>query len=226
MKDFGKLLYGVICKKNKGYKYHRYYVPDDNRQFFVKSLDISKKDVEIATNILKIMDINNQEDMFLGLTCISLLSAYEKRQKVIAKHSNKLIVECACEDNLYLYKAYVNKIIVEALKKNLDFSFCVKPDDKGLDVTYITLAGVQFSFHSGNTGKTAMFAQEHKLKQYQEQAWNKGFAFQNGAKDIFMYALHLKNTSKLRFIEEKPLNYAKSLSQNLYVRENNERSQV
>ena len=223
MRDLGKLLYGIICKKNKGYKFHRYYVPEDNRMFFTQSMDISEKDVEVATNILKIININTEEDMFLGLNCVALLSAYEKRQKLLASNKGKKLAESVCEDNLYLYKAYVNKILVEGLKKNIDFTFCVKPDDKGIDVTYITIAGIQFSFHNGNASKTAIFAQERGIRQYQDQSWNRNITFQNAAKDIFLYALHLKNTSKLKYIDEKPLDYARSIFKNLYKRENNER---
>jgi len=223
MRDLGKLLYGIICKKNKGYKFHRYFVPEDNRMFFTKSMDISAKDVEIATNILKIININTEEDMFLGLTCVALLSAYEKRQKLIAKHHGKQLAECVCEDNLYSYKAFANQIIIEGLKKNLDFSFCVKPDDKGVDVTYVEIAGIQFSFHNGNASKTAKFAQKHNIRQYKNLEWNRNITFQNAAKDIFLYSLHLKNTSKLKYIDEKPLEYAKSISKNLYKREDNER---
>ena len=223
MKDFSKLLEGVICKKNNGYKYHRYFVPEDNRQFFTKSMDITPSDIEIATNMLPILNINNREDMFLGLTCVAMLSAYEKRQKLIAKHNGKELKACAHEDNLYMYKDYVNKIITEGLKKDIDFNFCIKPDDKGIEVTYITLGGVQFSFHNGNSGNVARFAQEHNFKQYKDQDWNKGITFQNAAKDVWLYALHLKNTSKLRYIDEKPLDYAKSISEGLYKREDNDR---
>ena len=121
MRDLSKLLQGVICKKNKGYKYHRYYVPEDNRQFFTKSIDISEKDVEIATNILRILNVNTQEDMFLGLTCVALLSAYEKRQKLIKKHNGKELASLVSEDKLYSYKAHANNIIVAGLKKRIRF---------------------------------------------------------------------------------------------------------
>ena len=223
MKDLSKLLHGVICKKNKGYKYHRYYVPEDNRQFFTKSLDITPQDVEIATNILRILNVNTQEDMFLGLTCVSLLSAYEKRQKLIKKHNGKELASLVCEDKLYAYKTHANNIVVEGLKKGLDFSFCVKPDNKGIDVTYVELAGVQFSYHNGNTSKAAKFAQEHGIKQYKNLEWNKNISFQNAAKDVFLYALNLKNLSNLKYINEKPINFAKSISNGLYKREQNER---
>ena len=84
-------------------------------------------------------------------------------------------------------------------------------DTKGKDVTYITLAGVQFSFHSTNASETAKRAMENGDRQYQEQEWDKNFAFQNGAKEVFEFALHLKNTSKLDYIYETPLEYATSL---------------
>ena len=85
------------------------------------------------------------------------------------------------------------------------------------------LAGIQFSFHNGNTSKAAKFAQEHGIKQYKDLKWNKNIAFQNAAKDVFLYALNLKNLSKLRYIDEKPLDFAKSVSSGLYKREQNER---
>lgn len=220
MKDLTNLIKGVVCKKNLGYKYHR-FSHNTNTPFYTKALNISKNDVDVAKNILKIIQINNREDMFLGLTSIALLSSYEKRKMLSAKYLNKELAKNVCEDNLYLYKACVNDIIVQGLKKDLDFSFCVKKDNKNLEVTYVELAGVQFSFHLGNTSKTALFAQNNNFRQYKDLEWNRKITFQNGAKEIFLYALHLKNTSNLRFINERPIDYARSINPEMYNKNEN-----
>lgn len=215
MKDFSKLLQGVICKKNRGYRYHRMCVDEKTwptgNVLFQKSLPISKSDIEIATNILPILKVNTIEDMFLGLTCVTMLSSYEKRQKYIAKVNGNKAKECVFDTNNYFYKGYVRKIITEGLKNNLNFTFCVKKDDKDIPVTYITLGGIQFSFHSGDTEILAEVAKNNSMPQYKEQEWNKNFSMQNGAKEVFEYALHLKNTSKLAYINETPKEYAYSL---------------
>lgn len=212
MKDFTKLIQGVVCsRKNNGYKMHRVYINQENKHYFTKSLEISKTDVLIAENILKILSVNTKEDFFLGLTCVSLLSSYEKREKLKAKFAQDDVKESKAADNLYYYKGMVNKLIKDALEKDLDFTFSIDHDAKGLDVTYITLAGVQFSFHSANASETAKRAMENGDRQYQEQEWDKNFAFQNGAKEVFEFALHLKKTSKLDYIYETPLEYATSL---------------
>ena len=57
----------------------------------------------------------------------------------------------------------------------------------------------------------AMLAKQRGLKQYGELNWNQNISFQNGAKEIFEFALHLKNTSDLMYINETPLEYAQSL---------------
>jgi len=212
MKDFAILVKGIVCNnKNKGYKYHRAYVSSENKNYFTKALEITAKDVEIAENILKIININTKEDFFLGLTCVALLSSYEKREKYKAKFAGDDTKLCKCQDNLYYYKGVVIKLIKDALDKDLDFSFYIENDAKGNEVTYISLAGVQFSFHNANASETAKKAKENGERQYQEQEWDKNFAFQNGAKEVFEFALHLKNTSKLDFIYETPLEYATSL---------------
>lgn len=180
MKDFGKLLQGVICKKNLGYRFHRAYVPEG--QFFTKSLEITPKDVEVAQNILKIINIKNREDLFLGLTCVALLSSYEKREKAKAKYNGNTSRECVAHDNLYLFKGCVNKLIIEGLKHNIDFKFCVKKDAKGADVTYISLAGVQFSFHNTNTARTVEFARDNGLKQYSDLEWDRLLLFKTELK--------------------------------------------
>lgn len=210
MKKLEDLLHGVVCKKNKGYRFHRGCVGKDDI-FFTKSLDITKTDVEVASNILKIININTREDLFLGLTCVCLLSSYEKRQKILANHKGKELRSAVADDKLYHYKSCVNEMIIQALKNDIDFSFCIKKDAKGQEVTYVEVGGVQMSFHNGNTSATAKFAQEHGIRQYKDMEWDKSFAFQNGAKEAFLFALNLKNTSKLSYIYEKPVDYAKSL---------------
>ena len=132
----------------------------------------------------------------------------------------KPLAKAASEDNLYYYKGCVNKLIVDALKQHLEFGFCVKEDEKKREVTYVSLGKVQFSYHFGNTSHTAKVAQEFGFNQYQEQDWNRNISMQNGAKEAFTYALHLKNTSNLRFIDETPLEYATSLYNQAQKEEN------
>lgn len=177
----------------------------------IKSLEMTADDVAIAASVVKLVDIQNKEDMFLGLSCVVLLSAYAKYKENVAKHTGNKLAENIFTDNLYYYKSCANEIIIEALKKDLDFSFCVKPDGSKGNVTIIEIAGTQFAFHNGVTSETLKYVQEHGIKQYKEDlTWKDEAHFQNAAKNLFTFALHLKNTSNLRIINEKPIDYAKS----------------
>lgn len=208
MRKFDDLLHSVIYKKNLGYTRHTFRNKVDNRRFYTNSLNITNEDISIAKNILKIISVNNEEDLFLGLSCVTLISSVAKRieANLAPNISNSFTKEC-----LYGCKKYVTTLIDYALQKNLDFSFCFGKDESGNDITYVELAGVQFSFHKTNSKEIADFAKEKGYKQYKDLDWNHSFAFQNGAKEAFQYALHLKNLSPLKIINEKPLDYANSV---------------
>ena len=206
MKKFDKLLYDIVYKKNKGYKFHRYHMTERDRGKVFFSNDITEQDVEIAKNILKIANANNQEDLFLSLTCVSLISAYEKRQANIAKHQGK---EVHAHENYYA-KKYVDVLILFAMKNNVDLTFYCAKDEKNRDITYINFAGVQFSYHNCVPVESMRFNAKHNVGKYQPIEWDQGVKFQNGAKEIFTFALHLKKLSKLNYINETPLDYANS----------------
>lgn len=51
------------------------------------------------------------------------------------------------------------------------------------------------------------------------------FAFQNGAKEVLKFALNLKNTNKLQYVNETPLEFANSIY-NAQNKENNGRDEI
>lgn len=206
MRQFDKLLKGIIYKKNKGYKFHRYHMDESMRGQFFFSNDIMEEDVEIAKNILKITSVNNHEDLFLALTCVSLISAYEKRQASIAIHKGESVEP----HKNYYAKKYVDILILFAMQNNVELSFYSQKDEKGRDITYIDFAGVQFSYHNCTPKESLAFNEKYGLGKFNQTTWNQDIKIQNGAKEIFTYALHLKNLSKLNYINETPLAYAES----------------
>lgn len=210
MLDLSKVLVKVVKKKNLGYTLHRV---NKNKVYFTEALPISELDVIIAKNILEIISIKTKEDLLLGLSCVVVLSANEKRKRLLSKINKDEQNQAISQDKLYYYKAKVNVMLAEAIKKDLDFTFDIKKDAKDIEVTYISLSGVQFSFHNTNTSSTLKNAKENNFRQYKDQEWDKNFSFQNGAKEIFEFALHLKKNSKLRYIKETPIEFATSLRQ-------------
>lgn len=194
MRKLGSLLSDVIVRKSYGYKYHTFR---GNPNAISNSLIIQKKDFCIAKNLLKNLTLQTLEDYVFAFSCLSVLGA---RSKQNPKQSRKERAISYSFRRLSLYN-----ILASAISSNIDFSFSCVEDNEKIPVTLINIAGIQFSMHIDCTSfKT--YCEENNLKLYKEVEYNPNFKMQNGAKELFLFCLHLKNLSKT-LTGERPLDY-------------------
>ncbi|MBE5746037.1 MAG: hypothetical protein E7359_01985 [Clostridiales bacterium] len=211
MKSLGQLMKKVVVKKSYGYRYHTFRT-DSKKPMTIKSQDIDKIDVCVATNLLNNLIIKNEEDILLALTSLSLLGAGAKQLKVKGELR---------QDNMYAFRRYhFYKIMAASIESGIDIKFAAGFDERNNQpVTYVELAGIQFSFHI-NSESIIDFCKENNINIINETDWNKNFATQNGAKEMFTYALHLKNLSNT-LTGERPKEYVDFLMKSYYLDEDN-----
>lgn len=210
MKNLGQLLNNIVVRKSYGYKFHTFRTKT-NRPFKIDSKLVDKKDICIANNLLNNMVLKTEEDYILALSCLSVLGAGAKRLKENENFN---------PNNIYaLRRHHLYNIIATAIQNNIDIKFANSMDQKTKEpITYVEIASLQFGFHIDTT-LIASFCKENGIDMVVESDWNRKFAMQNGAKEIFEFTLYLKNTSET-LTGERPKDYVDFLNKYYYLDEN------
>lgn len=199
MVNLGYLLRKVIVRKAYGYKYHTFR---GSQNALSNSLKISKADFCIAKNMLNNLTLKTTEDYVFALSCLTMLGASSKQNPNLTKKEEKISYTFR---RLNLYN-----ILSSAIENKVDFTFsCVEDNYTKKPVTLINIAGVQFSMHIDSTS-IKKYCEENNLDLYKQEDYNPDFKMQNGAKELFLFCLHLKNLSDT-LSGERPLNYYKDL---------------
>lgn len=195
MKNLGVLLNNVVVKKSYGYKFHTFR---GNKNALSNSLKISKTDFCIAKNMLKNLTLKTTEDYVFALSCLTMMGASSKQNANQSKQEEKI-------SYAFRRKSLYN-ILATAITNGADFSFSCSEDIKNnAPVTLINIAGIQFSMHIDSTS-IKKYCEENNINVYKEEEYNPNFKMQNGAKELFLFSLHLKNLSNT-LSNERPLNY-------------------
>lgn len=204
MMNLGYLLRKVIVEKSYGYKYHTFR---GNKNALSNSLKIDKMDFCIAKNMLQNLSLKTTEDYVFALSCLTMLGASSKQNPNLSKEEEKISYSFR---RLNLYN-----ILASAIESNVDFTFsCVEDNKTKAPVTLINIAGVQFSMHIDSTS-IKKYCEKNNLNLYKQEDYNPNFKMQNGAKELFLFSLHLKNLSDT-LSGERPLSYYKDL-QKIYT---------
>lgn len=195
MVNLGHLLNKVIVKKAYGYKYHTFR---GSKNALSNSLKIDKADFCTAKNMLQNLTLKTTEDYVFALSCLTMLGASSKQNPNLTKKEEKISYTLR-RQNLY-------NILASAIESNVDFTFsCVEDNNTKAPVTLINIAGVQFSMHIDSTS-IKKYCEENNLNLYKQEDYNPNFKMQNGAKELFLFSLHLKNLSDT-LSGERPLDY-------------------
>ena len=208
MKNLGVLLNKVVVKKSYGYKFHTFR---GNKNALSNSLKISRADFCIAKNFLKNLTLNSTEDYVFALSCLTMMGASSKQNPNETKSEHRISYAFRRE-GLY-------NILASAINSGIDFNFsCVEDLYNKTPVTLVNIAGLQFSMHI-DSSEIKKYCQDNGLNLYKESEYNPNFKMQNGAKELFLFSLYLKNLSNT-LSGERPLDYYHDLQKLYYLDEN------
>lgn len=205
MKNLGVLLNNVVVKKSYGYKYHTFR---GSKYALTNSLKISKEDFCIAKNMLKNITLKTTEDYVFAFSCLTMMGASSKQNPNQTKQEEKV-------SYAFRRKSLYN-ILATAITNDVNFSFSCDEDKKNNSpVTLINIAQVQFSMHI-DTRAIKKYCEDNNLSFYKDEEYNPNFKMQNGAKELFLFSLNLKNLSNT-LSGDRPLDYYKDLKQMYYL---------
>ena len=156
---------------------------------------IKEEDYLVATKIVKEHKVKNPLELFLYCSALNLLNAYEKQEKT-HNYWFKNAVEKAILDMIFLFEGR------EDMSFYMEKKYGDKPRNRDRlfpNVTYINIAGIQFSFHQAgfSTETSRLIEEESQLAEngetslYKEQEWEK-LRLQNVASTLFKFAVKLQ----------------------------------
>ena len=156
---------------------------------------IPEAEYKCADILSNTMMLNTKEDYLLYYSSLILKSAKNKS----IKQANKQKPDKDRERQSYSFKRQVAKGIESAIENDVDFlNFDMQVDDKGQDVVYVNLHGVQFSFHDVPFTPKMRWAKTANRRQYKPQTWEHT-PLQNGATELFNYAIEQDNLSRIYY---------------------------